>query len=469
MQEKKYPVKRGAELNVTIENVAFGGKGICRIDDYVIFVPNTIPGDEAKIKITKRKTGYGEGRLLQLLKPSSIRQEAPCKYFDWCGGCTWQSVSYEQQLEFKWNHVKESIQRIAEILDVDVPKPVASDNIWSYRNKMEFSFADKRWLLPHELGNMEIEKSFALGLHVPGTFDKIITIDECLLQSNTANQILNYTNQFCKETKLEPYGIRSHEGFLRYLVIRESSDSGDIMVNIVTAYKDSKKLKYLAENLSKKFPQINSIINTINEKKAQIAYGDEEIVLFGESYITDKLFNKKYKISANSFFQTNTKQAEKLYEIVTDYADIKNKDIVWDLYCGTGTITLLLAKKAKKVYGFELVERAVMDARKNAKEFGIQNVEFVLGDVLIEKSEIKDVPDVIVIDPPRSGLHPKVAEFLSNSESEKIVYVSCNPTTMARDIKIIKENYNLIKIQPVDMFPQTYHIETVALLERKNA
>jgi len=469
MQQSKYPVKRGAELNVTIENVAFGGKGICRVDDYVIFVPNTIPGDEAKIKITKRKTGYGEGRLLELLKPSSIRQDAPCKYFDWCGGCTWQSVSYEQQLDFKWNHVKESIQRIAEINNVNIPKPIASDKIWSYRNKMEFSFADKRWLLPHELGNMEIEKSFALGLHVPGTFDKIISIDECLLQSDVANQILNYTNQYCKNNKLEPYGIRSHEGYLRYLVIRESSHSGDIMVNIVTADKDSKKLKDLVEDLIAKFPQIKSIINTINDRKAQIAFGEEEVVLFGRSFITDKLFKNEYKISANSFFQTNTKQAEKLYEIVLDFADIKNNDTVWDLYCGTGTITLLLAEKAKKVSGFELVERAVLDARKNAKEFGIENVEFILGDVLIEKSNVKEKPDVIVVDPPRSGLHPKVSEFLAQSNTNKIVYVSCNPTTMARDIKIIKENYNLTKIQPVDMFPQTYHIETVALLERKNA
>jgi len=254
------------------------------------------------------------------------------------GGCTWQNVSYEQQLEFKWNHVKESIQRIAEINDVNVPKPIASDKIWKYRNKMEFSFADKRWLLPHELGNMEIEKSFALGLHVPGTFDKIISIDECFLQSDIANQILSFTSNYCKINNLEPYGIRSHEGYLRYLVIRESSDSGDIMVNIVTAYKDLKKIEKLANELSTKFSQIKSIINTINERKAQIAFGEEEIVLFGKSFISDKLFLNEYKISANSFFQTNTKQAEKLYEIVLDFAAINEKDFVWDLYCGTGTI-----------------------------------------------------------------------------------------------------------------------------------
>jgi 23S rRNA (uracil1939-C5)-methyltransferase len=469
MQQKKYPVKRGEELNVSIENVAFGGKGICRVDDYVIFVPNTIPGDEAKIKITKRKTGFGEGRLLEILKPSSFRQDAPCKYFDWCGGCTWQSVSYEKQLEFKWNHVKESIQHLAGIENIEVPKPIASGKIFAYRNKMEFSFADKRWLLPHELGNMEIGKSFALGLHVPGTFDKIISIDECMLQSDTANQILSFISNYCKENNIEPYGIRSHEGYLRFLVIRESSASGNIMVNIVTADKNSKELEKLAKELSTKFPQIKSIINTINDRKAQIAFGEKEVVLFGDSFITDKLFNNKYKISANSFFQTNTKQAKKLYEIVLQYAAITDRDTVWDLYCGTGTITLLLADKAKHVYGFELIERAVLDAKKNAKEFGIQNVEFVLGNVLVEKSNVKDNPDVIVIDPPRSGLHPKVAEYLNKSHAKKIVYVSCNPTTMARDIKIIKENYKLTKIQPVDMFPQTYHIETVALLERKNA
>jgi 23S rRNA (uracil1939-C5)-methyltransferase len=469
MQQKKYPVKRGEELKVTIENVAFGGKGICRIDDYVIFVPDSLPGDEAKIKITRRKTGYGEGRLLDILNPSSIRQEAPCKYFDWCGGCTWQNVSYEQQLEFKWNHVKESIQHLAGIDNLEVPKPIPSDKIWAYRNKMEFSFADKRWLLPHELGNMKIGKSFALGLHVPGTFDKIISIDECKLQSDTANQILIYISNYCKVNNLEPYGIRSHEGYLRFLVLRESRDSGDIMVNIVTANKNLNPLKKLAEELNVKFPQIKSIINTINEKKAQIAFGEEEVVLFGDSFITDKLFSNEYKISANSFFQTNTKQAEKLYNIVMQYAAINNQDTVWDLYCGTGTITLLLAEKAKQVYGFELVERAVQDARKNAKKFDILNVEFILGDVLVEKANVKESPDIIVVDPPRSGLHPKIAEHLKQSEAKKIVYVSCNPTTMARDVKIIKENYTLTKIQPVDMFPQTYHIETVVLLERKNA
>jgi len=469
MQQKKYPVKRGEELNVTIENVAFGGKGICRINDYVIFVPNTLPQDEVKIRVTKRKTGYGEARILELVKPSPIRQDAPCKYFDWCGGCTWQNVSYEQQLEFKWNHVKDSVKHIADITGLEVPKPIASEKNWAYRNKMEFSFADKRWLLPDELGNMDIEKSFALGLHVPGTFDKIISIDECLLQSDAANEILKHTQIYCKENNLQPYGIRSHEGFLRFLAIRESRFSGDIMVNIVTAYSDSRIMSKLASELSRKFPQIKSIINTINDSKAQIAFGEEEIILYGDSFITDKLFGKMYKISANSFFQTNTEQAEKLYEIVLEYAAVNIQDTVWDLYCGTGTITLLLAEKAKHVYGFELIERAVLDARKNAKEFDIQNVEFILGDVLKEKSKIKYNPAVIIVDPPRSGLHPQIAGFLNESNAKKIVYVSCNPTTMARDIKIIKENYNLTKIQPVDMFPQTYHIESVVLLEKKNA
>jgi 23S rRNA (uracil1939-C5)-methyltransferase len=469
MQQKIYPVKRREELNITIENVAFGGKGICRINDYVIFVPNTLPQDEVKIRITKRKTGYAEGRLLEIVKPSPIRQKAPCKYFDWCGGCTWQNVSYEQQLEFKWNHVKESIQHIAGIKDIAVPKPIVSENKWAYRNKMEFSFADKRWLLPHELGNMDIGKSFALGLHVPDTFDKIISIDACLLQSDTANEILKYIQNYCKENNLQPYGLRSHEGLLRFLVIRESSFSGDIMVNIVTTYNDSNTLKKLATEISRKFSQVKSVINTINDRKAQIAFGEEEIVLYCDAFITDKLFNKFYKISANSFFQTNTLQAEKLYEIVLEYAALNNQDIVWDLYCGTGTITLLLAEKAKYVYGFELVERAVLDARKNVKEYGIQNVEFILGDILNEKLNVKEKATIIVVDPPRSGLHPKVSEFLNKSNAKKIVYVSCNPTTMARDMKIIKQNYNLTKIQPIDMFPQTYHIESVVLLEKKNA
>jgi 23S rRNA (uracil1939-C5)-methyltransferase len=331
---------------------------------------------------------------------------------------------------------------------------------------MEFSFSDRKWLLPQELGDMSIDKSFALGLHVPGTFDKILSIDECLLQSDIANEILTYVNKYCKVHKLEPYGIYSHQGFLRFLVIRESSATNEIMVNIVTAYENFKILDLLVEQLRKKFPQIVSIVNTINEKKAQIAFGDKEYTLFGKGFITDRLLDKDFKISANSFFQTNTKQAEKLYSTVLDFASVENMNIVWDLYCGTGTISLLLAKYARLVYGFEIVDSSIKDARKNAERFGIKNTNFYAGDLLQNLNVVTEQPEIIITDPPRSGMHQKVCAFLNKSGAQKIVYVSCNPTTMARDIKILNENYRLLQIQPIDMFPQTYHIECVSLLEK---
>lgn len=467
MKQKIYPVKKNEELVLKIENVAFGGKGIGRYKDYVIFVPNSIPGDKVSVRITKRKPGFGEARVLQMIDSSPLRQDAPCKYFEWCGGCTWQNISYEQQLKFKQDHVKESLKHLAGVEDVEVSIPIHAEKIWSYRNKMEFSFSDRKWLLPHELGEMSIDKSFALGLHVPGTFDKILSIDECLLQSDTANEILIYINQYCRNNNLKPYGIRSHQGFLRFLVIRESNATEELMVNIITAYEDFKILNLLAEQLSKKFPQIVSIINTINDKKAQIAYGDKEYTLFGKDFITEKLFDMEFKISANSFFQTNTRQAEKLYSTVLDFASVEKRNIVWDLYCGTGTISLIMAKYAKWIFGFELIESSIKDARKNAERFGITNTNFYEGDLLDNLNGIKEKPDIIITDPPRSGMHHKVCDFLNNSTAQKIVYVSCNPTTMARDIKILNENYRLLKIQPVDMFPQTYHIECVTLLEKR--
>ncbi|MFC2089088.1 23S rRNA (uracil(1939)-C(5))-methyltransferase RlmD [Calditrichota bacterium] len=467
MNQKKYPVKRNEELIVEIENVAFGGKGVCRYDDYVLFIPNTLPGDKVKIRVTRRKAGYGEARILEMIDPSSLRQDPPCKYFEWCGGCTWQNTNYEQQLEFKWNHVSESLNHIADIENINVQNPISAPKVWGYRNKMEFSFSDRRWLLPNELGDMSIDKSFALGLHVPGTFDKILAIDECLLQSNIANVILRYVDQYCRNKSLKPYGIHSHDGFLRFLVIRESSDSGELMVNIVTAYEDFPVLEDLAEELTQKFTQVVSVVNTINEKKAQIAYGEKEHVLFGENFIADKLLGMEFKISANSFFQTNTQQAEKLYRTVIEFAAVENKHLIWDLYSGTGTISLILAKSAKFVTGFELIDSSVKDARKNAVKFGVKNIKFCTGDLLNNLSSIEDQPDTIVTDPPRSGMHPKVTQFLNSSGTQRIVYVSCNPTTMARDLKILMENYRLIKVQPVDMFPQTYHIECVSLLEKR--
>jgi len=464
---KVYPVKKREILELKIEKLAFGGKGISYLDNYVIFVPKTLPGDVVRAEIVKRKTNYAETRLLEILTESSFRKKAPCPYFGWCGGCTWQNMSYTQQLIIKKSLVKDSIEHIAGLENISISDTLPSEQIWAYRNKMEFSFSDRCWLLPQDLGNEDIKKDFALGLHVPGSFDKILNIDSCMLQSDEANKVLNIVRKYSLENQIKPYGIRSQEGFLRFLVIRKSHHSNEIMVNIVTHTKEPELLYPLAEMIISEVPEVSSVINNINSKKAQIAFGEEEIILRGKKNISDRIGEYSFEISANSFFQTNTAQAEVLYKIVNEYAQLKGNEIVWDLYAGTGTISMFLARQAGFVYAFELVESAILDAKKNAGEYGIKNLKFISGDLLHNLSTVDQSAQVIVLDPPRSGMHPKVCKFLSQSAAEKIIYVSCNPTTMARDLEILSENYNVLKIQPVDMFPHTYHIESVTLLEKK--
>ena len=462
-----YPVKRNQELTVKIEKVTFGGKGLARLNDYVIFIKDTIPGDEARVRIVKRKPAYAEARLLQISKASPLRLDPPCPYFSWCGGCTWQNVSYREQLRFKSEHVTESLKHLADLSQVNILEPIAADKIWAYRNKMEFSFSDRRWLLPSELKIDTIDRSYALGLHISGTFDKILHIDNCLLQSKAANSVLRLTDAFCKQQQLLPYSLKTHEGYLRFLMIRESLYHNEIMVNLVTAQKRPKQLLPLAHLLMEEVPQVCSVINNINSKKAQIAYGEEEILLAGKDHIEERLGSFKFKISANSFFQTNTTQVLRLYKSVLEFSELKSEDIVWDLYSGTGTISIFLASRAQYVYGFELVESAVEDAVYNANYNNLNNIRFVSGDLLYNLRDFKYKPDIIVVDPPRSGLHPKVCDIISSSPARRIIYVSCNPTTLARDVKLLHGSYQLVKVQPVDMFPHTYHIETVSQLEKK--
>jgi len=330
---------------------------------------------------------------------------------------------------------------------------------------MEFSFAEKKWLKPQELNNPDISKDFALGLHVPGTFDKIIHITNCMLQSDQANQVLDFVSHYAQENNMPAYGLRSHEGYLRFLVIRQSAYNSQIMVNIVTAYKDE-KLKQLADILINKFDFIAGVVNNINSRKAQIAVGEEEILLAGHNTIKDKIGPFIFDISANSFFQTNTKQAEVLYNTAISFAELKDSDTVWDLYCGTGTISLFLAQKALQVYGLEITQSAVDNAINNAKNHDINNISFIAGDVIDNMHHIKEAPDCIVTDPPRAGMHEKVVKSILEIKPQKIVYVSCNPTTLARDLQFLKESYRIDIIQPVDMFPQTYHIESVTRLTR---
>ncbi len=467
MSDPKYPVKRNGEYTLYIEKLAFGGAGVARLDNYVIFVKGALPGETVRARIRKRKTAYAEARLLEIEQSSPLRQKPPCPYFEWCGGCAWQNMQYADQLRYKQDIVRESLKHIGGMDDVAVLPVLASDREFAYRNKMEFSFSDRRWLTADELGDETVRRDFALGLHVPGTFDKIIQVNHCMLQSERANRVLQIVSEFSQREGLQPYGVRSHEGFLRFLVLRESAYDGGLMVNIVTAYEQEEPLKKLADILFEQVENIAGVVNNINTRKAQIAVGEKEILLRGLPYIQEKLGPFVFQISANSFFQTNTRQAERLYDTVMTFSELQGREVVWDLYSGTGTISMFLARRAAQVIGFELAESAVADAAENARQHEVYNARFVGGDLLHRLEETEPKPDVLVTDPPRAGMHEKVVRYINKIAPRRIVYVSCNPTTLARDLAILTQKYRVDTVQPVDMFPQTYHIETVVKLSLK--
>jgi 23S rRNA (uracil1939-C5)-methyltransferase len=475
-------MKKGDLTELDIEGYAFEGKGISKIKKYdeaennfVVFVHGSYPGDKAKIKITKVKKSYAEAKVEEILVASPERVEARCKYFGTCGGCKQQDLSYEVQIKYKQQQVEEIFERLGGFKDFEILSIIPSERIFFYRNKMEFSFSDKRWLTEEEISSgKELNKDFALGLHVPNVFDKVLDIDVCYLQSELSFRIMNFTREFFKEKNIQPYSTRTHSGFLRNLVIRQAYHTKDLMVNIVTAYENDALIKSYSNYLLKDFPEITTIVNNINQKKASVAAGDYEKIFFGKGFITDMIGEFTFRISANSFFQTNTLQAENLYRTALDFAGLKGDEIVYDLYSGAGTIAIYISKNVKEVYAFESVETAIKDAKVNADLNDINNVHFFYADLyksfipVIKENKIPR-PSLIILDPPRSGLHKNTIEDVIKINPEKIVYVSCNPATQARDIKLFSEaGYKLINMRPVDMFPHTFHIENVALLTKEN-
>ena len=467
MQTSPYPVKKGKTYHLKIDSLAFGGHGVARKENYVIFVKNGLPGDLVNALIIKRKKSHAEAVIKDIVNPSDMRIKAPCPYFGFCGGCTWQNLSYEQQLIHKQKIVADSLQKTA-ALNADVLPIISAEKDFGYRNKMEFTFAHRKWLLPKELEDSSVSKEFALGFHVPGAFDKILQIDECLLQSDNLNEILKIVSDFAGKSKRKAYNLKDHSGFWRFLVLRESNWNGDILVNFVTAFEDLGLLKDIVTEINARVPKVKTIVNNINAGKALVAVGEKEILLFGPGYIEDKIGSFIFLISANSFFQTNTTQAEKLYNCVIDFLGLEKKaELIWDLYCGTGSISLFLADYADKVVGFEITESAIKDAKKNAQKYFKNNIDFISGDVRENINKANQNPDIIVTDPPRSGMHKDVIKTIQESGAKKIIYVSCNPATMARDIFLLSENYDVRRVQPVDMFPQTYHIECVTELAKK--
>lgn len=460
-------VKKGQLLKLRISGMAFGGKGIAKVDGLSVFVDQTAPLDLVIARIIKKKKNYAEARVDTIVEPSPFRIDPPCKYSGFCGGCKWQFIDYDQQLIYKQQHVSDSIEHIGLIQGVQVHSPIPSKMIFGYRNKMEFSCSDRRWLLTEELGREDVDINFALGLHVAGTFNKVIDISSCLLQPEMGNRILADVRTFIQNSDRPVYGLRNHTGFWRFLMLRHSVAYDQWMVNIITAQEDREAVQPLADLLMDKYPQIVSVVNNITSRKAGVAIGEYEILLAGTPWIKDKIGPLELEISANSFTQPNTPGAERLYKTVKDYAGLTGGERVIDLYSGTGAIAIYLADSVKEVVGIEILESAVADAEKNCLKNGILNCRFIRGDIKKSLPKITTRTDVMIIDPPRAGMHKDVVRQVLEMAPDRIIYVSCNPATLARDLGALKDSYRVLEVQPVDMFPHTFHIEAVAKLQRK--
>ena len=464
--------------NVEIIDAGSDGKAVARAGEKVVFVPFAAPGDIVDIQVFKKRRSYFEGKVVKIHKESEHRIKPECSHFGLCGGCKWQHLSYETQLHYKEKQVKDAIERIAKVPFQEFLPIIQSEKQYYYRNKLEFTFSNRRWLTEMDPSKEEggPENLDGLGFHLPGMFDKILDIEHCYLQREPSNAIRLAVREYALENKLSFYNVRNWEGLLRNIIIR-TSRNGDLMV-IVIFREETKKNNGLLEFLSDKFPEITSLMYVINDKKND-TINDLEVKLFnGDPFIVEEMIPPdktnealKFKIGPTSFYQTNPEQAQKLYEVAYEFAGFKGDELVYDLYTGAGTIASFVAPSVKKVIGVEYVEEAVKDARENMRLNGITNVEFYSGDlakVLNEEfTKQHGKPDIIITDPPRAGMHDKVVKQILEAEPEKIVYVSCNPATQARDIALLNEKYDLIKVQPVDMFPQTHHVENVVLLKKR--
>ena len=477
-------MKKGDLIELNIEDYAFEGRGIAKINKeeittgskqqqskYIVFVDDAYPGDKVKAQIRKIKKSYAESVTEEVISPSQYRIKARCKYFGVCGGCKQQNLEYRKQLEYKQKQVEEIFNKMGGFSNFNTEPIIPSGKIFYYRNKMEFSFSEKRWLTKEEIKSGEdINRNFALGLHVPNVYDKVLDINECYLQSEMSTKLLNFTRDFFKRKNIRVYNTKTHQGYLRNLVIRDSEHTDDLMINLVTFYEDDQLFKEYSDTIIKNYPEVSTIVNNVNLRKAAVATGDFENVFYGDGLIFDSIGKYKFRISANSFFQTNTLQAENLYKTALEYADLKGNEIVYDLYSGAGTIAIFVSEFSSNVFAFESVASAVKDAEENLNLNNIDNVKFFISDLyktfipLVKENDLPS-PNVVIVDPPRSGMHKNTVEDVINLNPEKIVYVSCNPATQVRDIKIFVDNgYELIKMRPVDMFPHTFHIENVALL-----
>lgn len=463
-------------VELEIESIAYEGVSVARSENKVYFVKGGLPGEKVTAKITKKKKSFAEATVVEIYNESPDRIKPECKHFGICGGCSWQNLSYEKQLFWKRDHIVDAFQRIGKISPGEIFNTMPAKKIFEYRNKMEFSFGPSRWLTEDEIGITEdiADKKFALGLHIPGRFDKILNIDECKIEPAVWSEVLVKIREKAVELGLIAYHVRFHDGFLRNLIFRKTELKNEIMAILITTEPvEDNELSFIdwyISEIPKLFPQITHLVHAVNNSFSPVAIGECNHIKGGE-FLTESILGVEYRISPFSFFQTNSSQLDNFISKIIEFADLKPTDVVWDLFCGTGSISLPAAKIAKMVYGLELVQSAISDARTNADFNSIKNVKFHCEDLnskrLYEILNYLPLPDKIIADPPRAGMHKNLAEWLRDSNVPTIVYVSCNPATQARDCQILSENYDVVKIQPVDMFPQTYHIESIALLQRK--
>lgn len=457
--------------NIEIQKIAAEGKSIAYVDEKVLFVPNTVPGDIVDVQITRKRKSFLEGFVVRTQKESILRTQPFCPHFGICGGCKWQNLPYEKQTEFKQQEIIDNLKRIGKVELQNIHPIIGSAHTQYYRNKLEFTFSDKRFLTREEIGQAtDITRTPAAGFHVPGLFDKVVDIEICYLQGSPSNEIRNFIKQYAIERDLTFYNIREQHGFLRTLVIRTAS-TGEVMVILAFGEEDQTERKNLLDALINEFPQITSLMYVINEKQND-SLTDQEIICYkGRDHIFEEMEGLKFKIGPKSFYQTNSEQAYNLYSKTRELAGLNGSETVYDLYTGTGTIANFIARQAQKVIGIEYVPEAIEDAKVNSELNGIANTLFYAGDM-------KDVlnsdfiarhghPDVIITDPPRAGMHPDVVQTILNAAPERIVYVSCNSATQARDLQLMDTAYKVMAVQPVDMFPHTHHVENIVLLHKR--
>jgi 23S rRNA (uracil1939-C5)-methyltransferase len=470
------PIRKGAEIDLEVSRLAFGGNAIAHLDGLVVFLEQGIPGQKVRARITRRKSHYAEGHVLEVLSRAPGELAPFCPHFGVCGGCRWQNLAYAEQVAWKQRHLVECLERLGGLEAARVEVAMASrDQMW-YRNKMEFTFSSRRWLSPTDIASGEVlDRTFALGLHARGHFDRVFDVEACFLESEAAVAIVKGAREWAKRSGLRPYNTKDHQGFWRFLVVREGKATAQRMVHVLTAgHRDAEKAADgLGAHLREHVGEITTVVHSVSRKKAQVAVGDVSRTILGPGFIEEALEGLRFRISAHSFFQTNTSGALRLYEVVRHLADFKGNETVWDLYCGTGSITLFIASRVHRVIGFELVQEAIDDAFVNCTLNGIDNCSFRAGDLkdLIQEAartpKIYGTPDVIITDPPRAGMHPHVIKALLDVLPTQIIAVSCNPATLARDLALLQECYAVETVQPVDLFPHTPHIECVVKLVRK--